>query len=60
MKLIVIGNPIQHSVSPKIHNYWLKKLKINAVYEKRKVTALELKGIVDQLRTGSLKDHKTR
>ena len=55
MKLIVIGNPIQHSVSPKIHNYWLKKLKINAVYEKRKVTALELKGIVDQIRTGSLK-----
>ena len=55
MKLIVIGNPIQHSVSPKIHNYWLKKLKINAVYGKRKVTTLELKGIVDQIRTGSLK-----
>tara|TARA_B100000242_G_scaffold293869_1_gene273442 strand:+ start:74 stop:904 length:831 start_codon:yes stop_codon:yes gene_type:complete len=55
MKLIVIGNPIQHSISPNIHNFWLKKLKINAVYEKRKVTALELKGIVDQIRTGSLK-----
>lgn len=55
MKLIVIGNPIQHSVSPKIHNYWLKKLKIGAVYEKKKVTALELRDIVSQIRTGSLK-----
>ena len=36
MKLIVVGNPIQHSASPKIHNYWLKKLKIDAVYEKKK------------------------
>ncbi len=55
MKLIVVGNPVQHSASPKIHNYWLKKLKIDAVYEKKKVTTLGLKGIVDQIRTGCLK-----
>ena len=24
-KFIVIGNPISHSLSPKLHNYWLKQ-----------------------------------
>ena len=29
----VIGWPISHSRSPLIHNYWLKKYGIDAVYE---------------------------
>ena len=33
-RYLVIGNPIQHSLSPKLHNYWLKKNKIDAIYEK--------------------------
>ena len=24
---LVIGNPIDHSLSPKLHNYWIKKYK---------------------------------
>ena len=35
-KLYVIGNPIQHSLSPKIFDYWFKKYKINCSYEKIK------------------------
>ena len=31
-KFLVIGNPIDHSLSPKLHNYWIKKYKIDAVY----------------------------
>ena len=33
----VIGWPIAHSRSPLIHNYWLKKYGIDAVYEKKAV-----------------------
>ena len=34
-KYIVIGNPIDHSLSPKLHNHWIKKNKIDAVYDKK-------------------------
>ena len=33
-KYVVVGNPIDHSLSPEIHNYWFKKNKIDAIYEK--------------------------
>lgn len=36
-KACVIGWPIAHSRSPLIHNYWLKKYDIDAVYEKKAV-----------------------
>ena len=28
----IIGNPIKHSLSPLLHNYWFKKYNINATY----------------------------
>jgi len=34
-KFCVIGNPIDHSLSPKLHNFWFKKNRIEAIYEKK-------------------------
>ena len=35
-KYLVIGNPIEHSLSPKLQNYWIKNHNIDAIYEKEK------------------------
>ena len=32
----VIGNPITHSLSPELHNYWLRENSINGIYNKEK------------------------
>ena len=32
-KLAILGHPIKNSLSPKMHNYWLKKLNINGNYK---------------------------
>ena len=34
-KYLVIGNPIEHSLSPLLHNFWIKKYGVNAIYEKK-------------------------
>ena len=41
-KFCVIGNPIDHSLSPKLHNFWLKKNRIEAVYEKKLLEEKEI------------------
>ena len=47
---LVIGNPIDHSLSPKLHNYWIKKYKINAVYEKKLLNNNEIKDLIFNIR----------
>ena len=55
-KYLVIGNPIEHSQSPLLHNYWFKKYGIlNSIYEKRKVVKDDLKKIVQQVKNGDIK-----
>ena len=49
-KFFVIGNPIEHSLSPELHNFWIKKNKIDAVYDKIKLKESELKGFINKLR----------
>ena len=36
-KYLVIGNPISHSLSPELHNHWIKQNRLNATYEKKKL-----------------------
>ena len=45
-KYLVIGNPIEHSLSPKLHNYWIKKNNINAVYDKKKLNEENIKDVI--------------
>ena len=47
---LVIGNPIDHSLSPKLHNYWIKKYKIDAAYEKKLLNNNEIEGLIFNIR----------
>ena len=47
---LVIGNPIKHSLSPFLHNYWFHKNKINCEYKKLKTTKSSIKQILNRVR----------
>ena len=49
-KFLVIGNPIEHSLSPLLHNYWIKKNGIDAVYDKQKLNEDELEQNILQIK----------
>ena len=49
-KFLVIGNPINHSLSPTLHNYWIKSNGIDAIYEKQKLDDGELRLLIEQLK----------
>ena len=53
-KYIVIGNPIEHSLSPKLHNYWIKKNNIDAIYDKKRIDQSELENIIFEIREGKI------
>ena len=49
-KYLVIGNPIKHSLSPDLHNYWIKQNHINAIYEKKKIDNNELESLILEIK----------
>ena len=49
-KYLVIGNPIKHSLSPKLHNYWIKQNNIDAVYDKKQVNENDIKAIISEVK----------
>ena len=49
-KYFVIGNPIDHSLSPKLHNHWLKENNIDATYDKKKIDENDLKSIISDVK----------
>jgi len=53
-KHLIIGKPIAHSLSPKIHNYWFKKNNIDAFYEKISPEKDQLKEILQRVKTDEI------
>ena len=49
-KYLVIGNPISHSLSPQLQNYWIKTNNIKAIYDKIKVEDHELNTFIQNIR----------
>ena len=49
-KYFVIGNPIDHSLSPKLHNHWLTKNNIKAVYDRKKINEEDLQSIISRVK----------
>ena len=54
-KFLVIGNPIEHSLSPELHNYWIKNSSIDAIYEKKKINEDQLEKIIAQVKDNKIK-----
>ena len=53
-KLCVIGNPIEHSLSPKLHNHWIKKHKLDFIYEKHLLEKSDLKNFINDIRSNKV------
>ena len=49
-KYLVIGNPISHSLSPKLHNFWLKQNNIDATYDKIKLEEDGIKEFIQDIK----------
>ena len=50
----IIGNPIAHSLSPVLHNYWFKKYNIEASYSLLDIKAEGIEKIVKKIRNKEL------
>ena len=52
-KFGIIGNPIKHSLSPVLHEYWFKKYNIDAEYSIVEATNEDLPKIIKNVKDGS-------
>jgi len=50
----IIGNPIKHSLSPTLHNYWFEKYKIDANYSIIEIENNELPNLINRIKNKDL------
>ena len=48
-KIAILGDPVKHTLSPKMHNYWLKEMKINGKYEALNTPLKDFKKVIKKL-----------
>ena len=53
-KFAIIGNPIEHSLSPTLHNYWYEKYNIDASYSMLNINEKEIGNVIEKIRTKEL------
>ena len=53
-KYFVIGNPIDHSLSPMLHNFWMKKDNIISLYDKKKLEEKDIKSVIHEIKIGGI------
>jgi shikimate dehydrogenase len=53
-KFFVIGNPIQHSLSPELHSFWINENKVNASYEKKLLDKEGVQEIIKDVKNNSI------
>ena len=53
-KYLVIGNPIEHSLSPILHNFWIKKHGINATYEKQLIKKNDIEKTLNEMKENKI------
>jgi len=49
-KYLVIGNPVEHSLSPELHNFWFKENNIDAIYEKKQLSENNIKKMISEIK----------
>ncbi len=54
-KFAIIGNPISHSLSPVMHNYWFNKYDINAEYDLLHVNEDEIQSVINKIKERKIK-----
>lgn len=50
----VIGNPIKHSFSPKLHSYWIKKNNLKATYKKKLIREQDIEDVIGEIKDNSV------
>ena len=53
-KFGIIGNPIKHSLSPVLHNYWFKKYKIDANYSIIETSEKDISNVIKRVKERDL------
>mgnify|MGYP001157409016 FL=1 len=55
IKFAIIGNPISHSLSPTMHNYWFDKYNIKAEYELLNTEESEIQNVINKIKDKEIK-----